>query len=691
MPLRGWKRSPAAVKLRATLIIPTPDCGILPPSRAARASPEATTRLGGWKTITTTPAADAAQSYTYTYNDLNQRTRVTREDGSYWSYIYNDRGELVSGKKYWADNSIVWGAQTEYSFDNIGNRKYAKNGGNQLGSLRQSNYTTNSLNQYPQRTVPGAVDVTGTANTAATVTVNNQATARRSDYFYKELAVDNSTAPANAQINVVGARNNFGAGGEDAVTEKGGRVFVPQAPELFTYDYDGNLTSDGRWNYTWDAENRLLSMEAIASVPPEAKQRLEFSYDHVGRRLQKKVYAWSVPTSSYQLQSLSKFVYDGWNLMAELEGTNQLVRSYVWGTDLSSTLHGAGGIGGLLSITEAGVVRLAGHDGLSITALVSASDGLLSAEYDYDPFGSPIKSVGAYADTNPLRFSSKYLDRETNLIYFGHRYYNSEIGRWISKDPLAPEDENNLYAYVANSPTNSTDPDGLQQRREWRKVVEVDKESANWDAASGQMDYTYHRIGLCIPDMDLERALNMIYSDFETFAHFNEPTANIAKVSILNNGQKAHFSLNPSFSASAAWIAGNSIDVALAKYPASRELFAMTIGDHPLVGVRKWAVRKREDSAKKPCKVDIDTDAYEQANGLSSKIGRAMTGRDQQNSMWSTYMLNIAEHWKRNHKAQEIDRDFRQTVPAGRNDNPYKSRLPADLQKTKMKERVVHY
>src|SRR5262249_38762479 len=114
---------------------------------------------GRLETITTTPASDTVRSYTYTYNSLNQRTRVTREDSSYWSYIYNDRGELVSGKKYWSDNSLVWGEQTEFNFDNIGNRKYARNGGNQLGNLRESTYTANSLNQYTQRTVPGAVDV----------------------------------------------------------------------------------------------------------------------------------------------------------------------------------------------------------------------------------------------------------------------------------------------------------------------------------------------------------------------------------------------------------------------------------------------------------------------------------------------------------------------------------------------------
>ena len=49
--------------------------------------------------------------------------------------------------------------------------------------------------------------------------------------------------------------------------------------------------------------------------------------------------AWSLVTSN-------KFVYDGWNLVAELNGTNGLVRSYLWGTDLSGTTRGAGGVGG---------------------------------------------------------------------------------------------------------------------------------------------------------------------------------------------------------------------------------------------------------------------------------------------------------------------------------------------------------
>jgi RHS repeat-associated protein len=405
--------------------------------------------FGRLQSITTTPAGDAAQSYAYAYNNLNQRTQVTREDGSYWSYVYNDRGELVSGKKYFSDNSIVWGAQTEYSFDNIGNRKHARSGGNQLGSLRQSDYVINSLNQYSQRGVPGMVDVTGTANANATVTVNNQSTARKGDYFYKELAVNNSSAPAYAQINVVGARNNFGAGGEDAVKETGGHVFVPQATEAFTYDDDGNITADGRWTYSWDGENRLTRMESLATVPVDAKQKLEFAYDHQSRRVQKKVYRWNVSTSVYELQSTTKFIYHGWKLLVELDGSGNLLRSYVWGTEL-------------LSINAGATTYNVGYDGNgNVGSLIQAGAGTLSALYDYDPFGQTLKAIGDYASQNSFRYSSQYVDVETGLVYYGYRYYAAQFGRWINRDPIGERGGSNLYAMLANDSVGKVDALGL--------------------------------------------------------------------------------------------------------------------------------------------------------------------------------------------------------------------------------------
>ncbi|MBK8477426.1 MAG: RHS repeat protein, partial [Opitutaceae bacterium] len=57
---------------------------------------------------------------------------------------------------------------------------------------------------------------------------------------------------------VIGVRSSQGPNGEDAVAEETRHAFVAQTPEVFVYDADGNLTSDGSWTYGWDAENRLI-------------------------------------------------------------------------------------------------------------------------------------------------------------------------------------------------------------------------------------------------------------------------------------------------------------------------------------------------------------------------------------------------------------------------------------------------
>ena len=646
--------------------------------------------LGRIQTITNTPAADTAQSYAYTYNNLNQRTRVTRQDGSYWSYIYNDRGELISGKKYWSDNAIVWGAQTEYNFDNIGNRSSARNGGNQVGSLRQSNYTANSLNQYSQRTVPGAIDVTGSANAAATVSVNNQSTARKADYFYKELTVDNSAAPAYPQINIVGARNNFGSGGEDAVTQKGGRLFVPQASEAFAYDDDGNLSSDGRWNYTWDAENRLNSMEAIPTVPTEAKLRLEFAYDYMARRIQKKVYIWNVGAGSYQLQTTTKFLYDGWNLIAELDGTNVLVRTYTWGQDLSMTLGDSGGVGGLLAVNEAAVNYFAGYDGIgNITLLTNAGNGGIAAAYEYDPFGNVLKSVGAFASHNSFRFSTKYADAESGLLYYGSRYANPQTGQWLSRDPLGERSGPNLHLFLDNNPASLIDPNGLQINPEEGVLGRIGEalkfkhfvtSSPNWDYASGVMDHTVHTINLRICRMARGTALDKIYGDLKKFEHFSP---NIATVSVT--GDHGHFALRwtqpISKIGSAMPLVGNSLDVQFVNQDSARLLMAVTLGDHPLVGVRKWWVNDLGDKRDNAVHVQIVTEAYEQVNGvLINKMARAWDGRSKQNAMWKQYLDNVAEWWQKNNGATIEDKPTQTIESTGLSYNPFRRDLPQSLQ-----------
>jgi len=62
--------------------------------------------------------------------------------------------------------------------------------------------------------------------------------------------------------------------------------------------------------------------------------------------------------------------------------------------------------------------------------------GNVQAHYTYDAFGGTVSSDGDMADVFPFRFSSKYLDDETGLYYYGVRYFAPALGRWVSRDPL---------------------------------------------------------------------------------------------------------------------------------------------------------------------------------------------------------------------------------------------------------------
>jgi len=99
--------------------------------------------------ISKIPSADTAMTFKYAYNSANQRTAVTNADASSWLYGYDSLGQVTSGKKYFSGGIPVAGQQFEYAFDDIGNRKYAGEGGNQWGTgFRYQNYTVNNLNQY---------------------------------------------------------------------------------------------------------------------------------------------------------------------------------------------------------------------------------------------------------------------------------------------------------------------------------------------------------------------------------------------------------------------------------------------------------------------------------------------------------------------------------------------------------------
>jgi RHS repeat-associated protein len=408
--------------------------------------------------------------FNYTYNSANQRTAITNVDSSKWVYQYDALGQVVSGKKYWSDGTPVAGQQFVYGFDDIGNRKMTGAGGDALGAnLDYAYYTNNSLNQLTNRSVPGYVNVLGTAKTNATVTLWGDngafsATSRKGEYYRGNLAVTNTSALWLGITNL--AVLNDGSN-PDIVTNLMGKTFVPKTPEAFLYDPDGNLTNDGRWTYTWDAENRLLKQESLNGAPTASKFKLEFAYDSKGRRIQKLV---STNNGSYVAQYTNRFVYDGWNLVAILNPQSAILQAFTWGLDLSGSLQGAGGVGGLLLSRDASAAstNYVTYDGNgNVATLVNAANGAVSASYEHGPFGEAIRVTGALAKANPFRFSSKFQDDESDFLYYGYRSYNPSTGRWLSRDPIVEQGGLHLYGFVRNNPVQLFDYLGLAHLHPW--------------------------------------------------------------------------------------------------------------------------------------------------------------------------------------------------------------------------------
>ncbi len=403
--------------------------------------------------------------FNYAYNAANQRTTITNVDSSRWVYQYDALGQVVSGKKYWSDGTPVAGQQFEYGFDDIGNRQSTASGGDANGAnLRYASYTNNSLNQITSRSVPGLVNVIGTASNSATVTLWGDngafsATSRKGEYFRGELAATNTSAALWLTITNLAVLNN--GSNPDIVTNTVGKTFVAQTPEVFYYDLDGNLTNDGRWTYTWDAENRLTKVESLTGNPTASKRRVAWEFDGKGRRVRQTTFDGS--SGSYVATEDLKFVADGWRHIAELNATNNaLLRSYSWGKDLSGSLDGAGGVGGLLMLNSvANGVHYYTYDGNgNMAALVKATDGSVSQQCEYEPFGKLLRNTGLMAGENKFLFSTKRNDATTDLLLYEYRVLKTETGTWPNRDPIGELGGKNLYGFNYNNPIQFYDPDG---------------------------------------------------------------------------------------------------------------------------------------------------------------------------------------------------------------------------------------
>jgi RHS repeat-associated protein len=219
------------------------------------------------------------------------------------------------------------------------------------------------------------------------------------------------------------------------------------------------LTDGMGKTYVWDCENRLIQVD----LPNN--EIVKYCYDGASRRVKREHIT---PT----LDDTTTYLYDGWNVLHESNQKSQIsneqittttneAKSYVWGLDLSDSLQGAGGVGGLLLTKDAlaASINLCHHlyDANGNTSELFDSNGATVAHYEYDAFGNGIVVFGDYASSNAYRFSTKPFDAQTAFDYYGVRFYQSSNGRWMNRDPLEDRGGMNLYVLVANDPVSKID------------------------------------------------------------------------------------------------------------------------------------------------------------------------------------------------------------------------------------------
>ncbi len=216
----------------------------------------------------------------------------------------------------------------------------------------------------------------------------------------------------------------------------GSNELTSQPGVTYTYDGNGNLASKtdstGTTSYSWDFENRLTRV----TLP--GGSQVNFKYDPMGRRIQK--------TSS---SGTVNYLYDGANVLEEVDASGNLVARYTQGL----------GIDEPLAMLRSGTTSYYEADGLGSITSLSNSSGALANTYTYDSFGKLTASSGTV--TNPYRFTGREFDSETGIYNYRARYYDFQIGRFISEDPLHFKGGINFYAYAGNAPSKLTDPFGL--------------------------------------------------------------------------------------------------------------------------------------------------------------------------------------------------------------------------------------
>ncbi|WP_230869759.1 RHS repeat domain-containing protein [Iocasia frigidifontis] len=222
------------------------------------------------------------------------------------------------------------------------------------------------------------------------------------------------------------------------------------------------------WEYEYTADNLLQKAYYKGEI------KAEYSYDADGKR---------IVSDTEEGKRYFVFNYSGKVIYEESIGSDgeNKVTSYVYA--LSKQMARVEGV-----IGGEGEVIYYHHDNLGSTRLMTNSAGKVVFDQDYLPFGGDLAVVGDLEPVNDVGEGYKYTGQRQEvsigLYYYGARFYDPDLGRFITEDSYAGEIVNpqgqNIYVYVMNNPMKYVDPSGHKwefnaDSWEWMATEETDK------------------------------------------------------------------------------------------------------------------------------------------------------------------------------------------------------------------------
>lgn len=404
------------------------------------------------------PGGATVAKHTYGYNPLGDIKTWKREaplanpsggTSQYDATAYYDQSDQLSSLiNQPLAGSTVSNTGYHYLNDPAGNIASKQVETSATGAT-MTTYTHNNLNQLTGIGGSGGVKqvvVRGDTNESATVKVKpssaiawKNATMLEGNRF--EASLDLATG-AN-QLNI---QAKDGSGNTSNYTYSLNLAAANAA--VPGYDLDGNLLTDGVRNYEWDSQSRLTRITWGAG----SNKTTEYKYNALGQRSEQ------IEKTDNSETAHNYYLY---------EGSKYLCR-YMGGTATANIDRQYLAQGEQRKNGEAWNSYYYNRDHLGSIREVMNSDGSLAARYDYDPYGKRLTQyqAAAYTAGCDLGFTGHVTQQSAvsgqgEIVLTLFRAYDSELGRWLSADPIGEEGGMNLYAYLQGDPINWMDPFGL--------------------------------------------------------------------------------------------------------------------------------------------------------------------------------------------------------------------------------------